>query len=363
MAIDPDVQFHVDDIYYHIDQLMMVDADTMRRVLTLEQSAPPPPSSGVGGDYDVRFDPSNFSAAAVNEAAVALSANEQGGKILIDGEGVDLIQEAPIFSARGVEIVGYGVPNVNGKVRTLLVPSFSNDPHFELDSRNPGGYEAWGAWRVGNITVQNKQNKAGVRVADIEGGNHSRLYDVASQGNGYEYGLRFYEGRSGKSDAQYSFFDRINIYGAKFPLSIERNVPDISFRDCMWYGKNKGGSSAPEAGSIAVRVESNSVRFYECENQFTDVGWDINANHCLIEGGAWEAYSGWPQGTALTAFRFGPKAEDVYVTGHSFANLWNAQDRILADPAARYIGFKGCMRLRPNHVRPEFQKWVEFQVE
>lgn len=308
--------------------------------------------------FDAVFTPENFSAAAVNEAALNLATRYNGGSILIDGEGVDLLQEAPIVGARGVSIEGAGVPNVNGKVRTLLVPTFSHDAQLVQDNRSGGRFEAWGAGRIGNLTVKNKQGHPGLSVISVVGGNHSLVHDIFQQGRRYEYGLRIVEGRV--HDAQYSVYERLNFYGATFPLYIGRNVPDISFHECMFYGKQKGGTSAPEPGSVAVTVKSNSVRFYECENQFTDVGWDIDANHCYISGGAWEAYSGWPNGAATTAFRFGPNAEDVTVIGHSFANLWEAKDRIVADPGARYISFKGCMRLRPGHVRPEFQKWVEF---
>jgi hypothetical protein len=304
-------------------------------------------------------DPATFDAAEVNAAASWLAKEFNGGSILIDGRGVDLAQSVPIVGARGVHIRGKGVPNINGRVRTRLVPKFSEAAQFVQDNRTGSSFEAWGAGEFSRLVGKNKDRRPGMRLLDVIGGNHSLVQELYAQGNDYEYGVRIVEGRV--HDAQYSHYVRLGIWGAKYPIHIGRNVPDIDFWQCTTYGTQKGGSSAPEPGSINVYVGSNSVRFYEHENQFTNVGWYINGSECHISGGAWEAYSGWSKGAAETAFKLGSRAEYLSVVGHSFANLGKARDRITAHPDASYASFLGCTRLKESHVRPEFHKWVTFQ--
>lgn len=337
MAIDPDVQVEVDRL----------DA----RIALLETPALEPV-----GRPD--FDPSNFSAAAVNATVDALYRDYRGGRIVIDGYGQDLHQEAPITVRPGIELCGVGQPSVSEPVRTRLVAGFSG-PHFIQDPRtHTGKPRAWGQASIHHFTVANPQDRPAVRVLDVAGGNHSHTHDLAQQGGNYEYGVNMIDLR-GKSDGQYSHYTRINIYGATYPLYVDRPCPDVNFTGCMFYGRNKGGTTGPEHGS-RLYVGSNAIEFDGCRSQFTDIGWELDAAHIVIRGGAQEMYVGWSEDPAEAVFKLGPKARDVVVAYHSVANLASSRNLLVAAPSVRYASFDRLPGVRPGHVDDDHKAWFTF---
>lgn len=357
--IDPDVQLELDATNADV-------TDLENRVKTLEDTSP----DVAAGDwsYDFKFSAtgtggpkvSRFDAKAVNEATDWLYKTFRGGRIIIDGEYQDLMQSTPIVTRPGVEVCGVGVNSVTEKVRTLLVPTFSNGAQLvQTPLTHAGAFRSWGASSIHHLTVRNKLKKPGLRVLDVEGGNHSRVHDISAQGNDYEYGINFVDLR-GKADGQYSYYDHIQIYGATYPLHVDRSCPDVKLSASMFYGKNKGSSTGPEPGS-EIYIGSEAWELTNVTSQFTDIGWHLNAVHTQIIGGAQEMYVGWSNKTKATAvFKLGPKARDIVVVAHSLANLNSAEQFLDADPAASYIAFRDLPQLRPTHIPTEYHKWFTF---
>lgn len=349
MAIDPDVQVEIDRLDSRLDTV----ADDLESHSHGEVSC---------GCVDAVFDPGNFSAAAVNEAADDLYKYKRGGRIRIDGAHVDLLQEAPIVARPGVEIFGTGVPSVTEQVRTLLVPTFSNAPQLvQTPLTHNGQFRSWGASSFHHLTVRNKRNNPGLRVLDVEGGNHSRVHDISQQGNGFEYGLHFVDLR-GKADGQYSYYDHINIYGAKYPLYVDRSCPDVKLSQSMFYGKNKGGSSGPEPGS-ELYLGSEAWELTNVTSQFTDIGWHLDNVHIQILGGAQEMYVRWSDTgntKASTVFKLGPRARDIVVIAHSLANINSAKRVLDVVGSPSFASFRDLPQLRPNDIPNEYHKWFTF---
>ena len=366
MAIDPDVQVELDATNAIVATNATDIADLNYRVSTIEDG---PPADVVSSCdcYDYKFTTTGsggsyrFSAEDVNAAIDWLYQNRRGGRIVIDGENQDLLQDEPIIVRPGVEITGVGVPNVAENVRTVLVPTFSHAAQFVQTPLTPAGdFRSWGASSINNLTVKNARGLPGVRALDLEGGNHSRVFDFCAQGINYEYGVVMQNLR-GKADGQYSVYERIQIYGAKFPLHFEHHVPDASFDSCMFYGPGVGhGTITPMAGSVGVHVIGDSVRFTECEVQGVDVTWSINGVHIVIISGASEPYSGWIDGSAGPIFKLGPKCRDLYVAGHSLANLDKTPVVLEVDPAVSFVAFRDLPGLRPNQIPELYHKWFTF---